>query len=150
PTRRSSDLLTPRPRSCIYYPPQRRRKECFNMATVTKLESRNELVKKEKNRLKRIFSNIDSNQMQVVSGLITQAARLRVLLDELWEDITSGRHYESFSQSEKVEPSERERPVAKFYNSRDQSYKEVIKQLVELLANEEQQEATDDMEDDLI
>lgn len=120
------------------------------MAALTKLEARNELVKKEKNRLKRIFSNIESNQMQVVSGLITQAARLRVLLDEMWEDITNGGDYELFSQSEKVEPYERERPVAKLYNSRDQSYQKVIKQLVELLPKEEQQEATDYVEDDLI
>src|SRR5699024_8364029 len=89
-------------------PTPRRRKECFNMATLTKLESRNELVKKEKNRLKRIFSNIDSNQMQVVSGLITQAARLRVLLDEMWEDITKCREYHLLWQSEKVSPYERE------------------------------------------
>src|SRR5699024_2581721 len=140
--------LTSRPHSHIYYPPQRRRKECFNMATLTKLEARNELVKKEKNRLKRIFSNIESNQMQVVSGLITQAARLRVLLEETWEDITNGGDYELYSKSEKVEPYERERPVAKLYNSRDQSYQKVIKQLVELLPKEEQQEDTDYVEDD--
>src|SRR5699024_8881313 len=142
--------LTPRPRSCIYYPPQRRRKECFNMATLTKLEARNELVKKEKNRLKRIFSNIESNQMQVVSGLITQAARLGFVLDEMWKDITNGGEYELYSQYEKVEPYKRERHVAKLYNSRDQSYQKVIKQLVELLPIEEQQEATDYVEDDLI
>src|SRR5699024_9105508 len=142
--------LTPRSRSRIYYPPQRSRKECFNMATLSKLDASNEWDKKGKNRLKRIFSNIESNQMQVDSGLITQAARLRVLLDEMWEDITNGGDYELFSQSEKVEPYERERPVAKLYNSRDQSYQKVIKQLVELLPKEEQQEATDYMEDDLI
>src|SRR5699024_9144347 len=142
--------LTSHPHSHIYYPPQRRRKEGFNMATLTKLEARNELVKKEKNRLKRIFSNTESNQMQVVSALITQAARLRVLLDEMWEGITNGGDYDLFSQSEKVEPYERERPVAKLYNSRDQSYQKVIKQLVELLPKEEQQEATDYVEEDLI
>src|SRR5699024_2448338 len=142
--------LTPRPHSCIYYPPQRSRKECFKMTTLTKLEARNDLVKKEKNRLKRIFSNIERNQMQVVSGLITQAATLRVLRGEVSEDITNGGDYELFSQTEKVEPYERERPVAKLYNSRDQSYQKVIKQLVELLPKEEQQEATDYVEDDLI
>src|SRR5699024_1444202 len=142
--------LTSHPHSHIYHPLGYVRKKCFNMATLTKLEARNELVKKEKNRLKRIFSNIESNQMQVVSGLITQAARLRVLLDEMWEDITNGGDYELLSQSKKVEPYERERTVTKLYNSRDQSYQKVIKQLVELLTKEEQQEATDYVEDDLI
>src|SRR5699024_5227587 len=142
--------LTSHPHSHIYYPPQRWRKECFNMATLTKLEARNELVKKEKNRLKRIFSNIESNQMQVVSGLITQAARLRVLLDELCEDITNGGDYDSYSQSDIVQPYDRDRPVAKLYNSHDQSYQKVINQLLELLPKEEHQEATHYVEDDLI
>src|SRR5699024_12370231 len=108
------------------------------------------MLKRAKYPLNRIVSNIARYQMLVVSGLITQAARLRVLLDEMWEDITNGGDYDLFSQSEKVEPYERERPVAKLYNSRDQSYQKVIKQLVELLPKEEQQEATDYVEDDLI
>lgn len=120
------------------------------MVVQTKLESRNELVKKEKNRLKRIFTNISDSQMQVVIGQITQAARLKVLLDEMWEDITLGGDYELFSQSEKLDPYERERPVAKLYNARDQQYQRTIKQLVDLLPKEEQQEVTDYLEEDLL
>jgi len=74
--------------------------------------------------------------LKVVDGLITQAARLRVLLDELWIDISENGDYELFTQSEKVEPYERERPAAKLYNTRDQTYQRVIKQLTDLLPEE--------------
>src|SRR5699024_1796532 len=122
-------------------PTPRMRKECFNMATLTKLESRNELVKKEKNRLKRIFSNIDSNQMQVVSGLITQAARLRVLLDEMWEDITNGGDYEVVAKSEKIKAYDRDRAIAKSYNTGDEGKQKVDTVVVDLRPKVDRPEA---------
>lgn len=100
---------------------------------MSTLEKRDKLVKKEKNRLMRLFKNIPENKEKAVQGLIIQAARLRVLLDEMWEDISENGDYEMFSQSEKQEPYERERPVAKLYNSRDVSYQRVIKQLTDLI-----------------
>lgn len=100
---------------------------------MSKLEERDKLVKKEKNRLMRLFKNIPENKKKAVQGLIIQAARLRILLDEMWEDISENGDYEMFSQSEKQEPYERERPVAKLYNSRDVSYQRVIKQLTDLI-----------------
>ena len=44
--------------------------------------------------------------MKVVEGLIIQAARLRVLLNEMWMDISENGDYEMFSQSDKTEPYE--------------------------------------------
>lgn len=86
---------------------------------MSPLEEREILVKKEKNRLSRLFKDIPENKKKAVQGLIIQAARLRVLLDEMWMDISENGDYELFSQSEKQAPYERERPVAKLYNSRD-------------------------------
>ena len=103
---------------------------------MNKLKVRDALVKKEKNRLKRLFKDVPQNKLKTVDGLIIQAARLRVLLDEMWIDITENGDVELFSQSEKQEPYERERPVAKLYNSRDQSYQRIIKQLTDLIPDE--------------
>lgn len=100
------------------------------------VENRNKLVKKEEERLRKIFKDIPPNKLKVVDGLITQAARLRILLDEMWIDISENGDYELFSQSEKLDPYERERPVAKLYNTRDQSYQRIIKQLTDLLPEE--------------
>jgi len=97
------------------------------------IDEREVLVNKEKNRLKRLFKEIPPSKLKVVEGLIIQAARLRVLLNEMWMDISENGDYEMFSQSDKTEPYERERPVARLYNTRDQSYQRVIKQLTDLL-----------------
>lgn len=108
-------------------------KEGENVTTDKKLENRDALVKKEKNRLNRLFKNIPEKKKKAVEGLVIQAARLRVLLDEMWIDISENGDYELFSQSENQIPYERERPIAKLYNARDASYQRVIKQLTDLI-----------------
>lgn len=97
------------------------------------LEERELLVKKEKNRLRNLYKNIPPNKFKTVEGLIIQAARLRILLNENWDDIAENGDYEQFTQSDKTEPYERERPVARLYNTRDKMYQSVIKQLTDLL-----------------
>lgn len=118
--------MTPPP-----YKMEKKRGELMN-----KLKVRDALVKKEKNRLNRLFKDVPKNKLKTAEGLIIQAARLRVLLDEMWIDITENGDVELFSQSEKQEPYERERPIAKLYNSRDQSYQRIIKQLTDLIPEE--------------
>ena len=44
-------------------------------------------VQVEINRLTEIYKELPLNQLVVVQGLIVQAARMRVRLDYLWEDI---------------------------------------------------------------
>ncbi len=105
------------------------------------LKKRNRLVKAEEKRLSKLFDDMTEDKKKVVSGLITQAARLKILLDEMWIDISEKGDYELFSQSENQSPYERERPVAKQYNSRDQSYQRIIKQLTDYLPEEKQQAA---------
>lgn len=91
--------------------------------------SKDERVKSEVARLKRIYKDVPKEHMKLVEGLVIQAARLRVLLDDMWDDIKENGDIEMFSQSDKTEPYERERPVARLYNSRDQSYQRIMKQL---------------------
>lgn len=118
--------MTPTP-----YKMEKKRGELMN-----KLKVRDALVKKEKNRLNRLFKDVPKNKLKTAEGLIIQAARLRVLLDEMWIDITENGDVEMFNQSEKLDPYERERPIAKLYNSRDQSYQRIIKQLTDLIPEE--------------
>ena len=114
------------------------------MRNMDNLDERDALVKKEANRLKRLFKEIPPNRKKLVEGLIIQAARLRVMLDDMWIDISEGGDYELFSQSEKLDPYERERPVAKLYNSRDGSYQKIISQLASYLPDESQEKAKKD------
>lgn len=89
-------------------------------------------VKAEIARLKRIYKDLPKNQYEVAMGLIVQAARLRARLDELWEDIQENGETELFSQSEKAEPYERERPAARLFTSTDKNYQSIMKQLADL------------------
>lgn len=86
----------------------------------------------EKRRLMKIYENLPPNQMKVVEGLIVEAARLRVRLDYLWRDLQDNGETELFTQSEKTEPYERERPQSRTYTATNKSYQAIIKQLNDL------------------
>ena len=90
-------------------------------------------VKKEINRLTKIYKDIPENKKKLCQGLIVQAARLRVSLDSLWADICKNGDAELFTQSEKTAPYERERPAARLFNARDKNYQTIIRQLNDLL-----------------
>ncbi|MDN5440229.1 MAG: hypothetical protein L0F96_03315 [Lactococcus lactis] len=105
------------------------------------LKKRNRLVGAEIRRLNSIFKDIAADKMKIVSGLIRQTARLKILLDEMWIDISEKGDYELFSQSDSQTPYERERPIAKQYNSRDQAYQRAIKQLTDYLPEEKREQA---------
>lgn len=83
-------------------------------------------------RLSKIYKKLQPNQYAVAQGLIVQAARLRVRLNKLWEDIEKNGETEMFSQSEKTEPYERERPAARLFTATDKNYQAIIKQLNDL------------------
>lgn len=85
--------------------------------------------KSEIKRLTEIYKSLPPNEFAVAQGLIVQAARLRVRLDQLWQEIQEKGETELFSQSEKTEPYERERPAARLFTSTDKNYQSIIKQL---------------------
>lgn len=86
-------------------------------------------VRREINRLKKIYKSLPANQFAVAQGLIVQAARLRISLDDLWADIEKYGRTEMFSQSADAEPYQRERPAAKQFVAVDKNYLAIIKQL---------------------
>ena len=72
------------------------------------------------------------NKKATVEGLIVQAARLRVRLNNLWDELQSQGEWELFSQSEKTDPYERERPASRIFTATDKAYQSIIRQLAEL------------------
>jgi hypothetical protein len=91
-------------------------------------------------RLKDVYKNLPPNQMKVVEGLIVEAARLRVRLDYLWRDLQENGETEPFTQSEKTEPYERERPQSRTYTATNKSYQAIIKQLSDLCPPSEEED----------
>ena len=88
--------------------------------------------KSEIRRLRKVYAGMEPNQLKVVEGLIVEAARLRVRLDYLWKDLQENGETEQFSQSEKTEPYDRERPQSRTYTATNKSYQAIIKQLSDL------------------
>lgn len=80
------------------------------------------------NYLKALYEGIPENKQKLVEGLIREAARLKVSLDDLWEDISLHGNVEIDDQGR-----EKERPTSSIFTSRDKSYRACIKHLDSLL-----------------
>lgn len=79
-------------------------------------------------RLSKLYEGIPQNKRDLVDGLIIEASRLRVSLDELWLDIQKNGNTEIDERGR-----EKERPSSAIFTARDKSYRMVIKHLDELL-----------------
>ena len=106
------------------------------MAINTDL-TKDERILKEVRRLNRIYKNIDKDNKAIIDGLIQRAAYMRVTLEDWEKDIMENGYYEMFTQSEKTEPYERERPVARLYNTMNTNYQKIIKQLSDLVPKQD-------------
>ena len=92
---------------------------------------------KEYERLSVLYQNIPSNKRALVDGLLWQAARLRVSLDDLYADLQKNGNTEMFKQANDGVEFPRERPESKIFATRDKSYLSIIKKLDELLPAQE-------------
>jgi len=90
-------------------------------------------ISKEEKRLRESYGCIPDDLMRVADGLIRRAAYMRVTLEDYEKDLDENGYVEQFSQSEKLEPYERERPVARLYNTMNKNYQCIIKQLSDML-----------------
>ena len=98
------------------------------MATKKEL-TKDERVKKEFNRLKRLYKDLPKDVLYLVEGLLYEAADLRVRLEDIRQDLDDNGYDEMFSQSPDQEPYERERPQARRYIAMNKNYQSIMKQL---------------------
>lgn len=96
--------------------------------------NRNKREQAEFDKLYELYKGIPANKLKLVEGLIDQAARLKISLDDLWEDILENGNTETFEQGS--DSFERERPNSKIFTQRDKSYQSIIKQLDAMLPPE--------------
>lgn len=94
-------------------------------------------------RLTEIYKGLPPKQFALAQGLIIQAARLRVRLDKLWAEIEEKGETEWFTQSDKTDPYERERPASRTFTATDKSYQSIIKQLNDMIPPEDADEEDD-------
>lgn len=106
-------------------------------------KEREKKTRKEKKRLTEQFQAIDEKKKKLVEGLIERAAFMRVLLEELEEDLNKNGYWEWFSQGDQA-PYQRKRPAADLYNQTNKNYQSIIKQLSDLLPKDVPQPMTED------
>lgn len=90
-------------------------------------------ISEENKRLRAIYADLPENIMKLYDGLIYRAAYMRVTLEEYEQDMNERGYVEQFSQSDKLDPYERGRPVVGFYNTMNKNYQSIMKQLAEKL-----------------
>lgn len=96
-------------------------------------------IKKEQNRLKKLFADVPENKKRTVEGLIIRAAFMRISLEDFEEDLNENGFTESFRQGVNQAPYERKRPAAELYNTMNTSYQKIIKQLTDLLPDDKKE-----------
>jgi len=99
--------------------------------------TKDERISREYAKLSKIFENMAKDTRSLNDGLVKRASYMLVTLEDYEKDINENGSVESFSQSDKVEPYERERPVARLYNTMNKNYQSIMKQLSDLLPKQE-------------
>lgn len=92
-----------------------------------------ERILKEDKRLRKIYKDLPKDIMKLYDGLIRRAAFMRITLEDYEYDLNDNGSIETFTQSEKTDPYDRERPVARLYNTMNKNYQSIMKQLADKL-----------------
>lgn len=106
------------------------------------------LVKREINRLTKLFKDVDRNRRLTAKGLIEEAAFMKYTLQELKQQVNDNGPIDEMPQGEYS--ILREHPALKSYNTMVQRYTNVIDKLTNLHPKEEIKKEVDDGFEDFI
>ena len=90
-------------------------------------------IKDEDKRLRELYKDLPKDTLALYEGLVKRAAYMRVQLEDYEMDMIENGYVEAFSQSDKLDPYERGRPVVGFYNTMNKNYQSIMKQLKDAL-----------------
>ncbi|WEK53330.1 MAG: hypothetical protein P0Y55_12120 [Candidatus Cohnella colombiensis] len=108
-------------------------KRLEDVAKDKRQKAKKRRISVEEKRLRKIYENIAEDQKGIADGLIRRAAYMRVTLEDYEIDLDEKGYVEQFTQSEKTAAYERERPVARLYNTMNRNYQQIVKQLSDML-----------------
>ncbi|AFA49835.1 hypothetical protein Awo_c31070 [Acetobacterium woodii DSM 1030] len=102
-------------------------------------------IRAEKNRILKIYKNMqmDKDIIKVLEGLISDAAFMRVSIEELKQKLIKEGLMEKFKNGSQV--FDRERPEAKAFRDYGKQYDNIMKQLIDLMPAKEQKEEQDQL-----
>lgn len=105
-----------------------------------KEKTKEQKIKTEKNRLKRIFKNLDENKKSLVTPLIEKAAFMSVELDEL-QEVIENEGWTSEYKNGANQYGTKKSPEAETYIALSKNYAAIIKQLTELVPTAERKKS---------
>lgn len=92
------------------------------------LMEKNKRIKKETNRLKKLFTNLEKNKKKIAEKLIENAAFMSITLEDLKKDIVKYGVKETYVNG-KDQYGFKESIESKTYNTMIKNYMNIIKQL---------------------
>lgn len=101
-------------------------------------------IKKEVSKLRKVLADVPPERKKASEGLLNRAAYMLVTLEQYERDLIENGHVEMFTQSDKTDPYERERPVARLYNSLIKNYQSCMKQLFDLIPDKPADQGSED------
>lgn len=98
---------------------------------ITSGASREERIKREYNRLKRLLKGLPKEKLAAADGIIHRVSFMAITLEDLEEDININGTIEEFTQGDNT--YDRQRPAATIYNATIKNYSMACKQLTDLI-----------------
>ena len=108
------------------------------------LAKKNTAIKKEEQKIAKLFVKIDKNKRTVVEKLVENVAFMSITLDELKEDIKRYGVKETYMNGSN-QFGFKESIESKTYNTMLKNYMNAIKQLIDLLPDEEKKNVGEDL-----
>ena len=109
------------------------------------LIEKNQKIRKETNKLKKLFKELQNNKKKMAEKLIENASFMSITLDELKEDIKLYGVKETYVNG-KDQFGFKESIESKTYNTMVKNYMNIIKQLNDMLPAEKQVDIDDEFE----
>ena len=109
------------------------------------LIEKNKKIKKEANRLKKLFKEIEDNKKKLAKSLIENAAFMSITLEDLKKDIVRFGVKEPYVNG-KNQYGFKESIESKTYNTMIKNYMNIIKQLNDLLPQEKKIDEKDEFD----
>ena len=110
-----------------------------------KVDNIEKRIKTKQNKLKRIFKDIEENKKNLVTDMIYQAAFMSVKLEDLSRFIIENGIKEGYRNGEN-QYGYKEAVESKTYNTLIKNYTNIIKQLCDMLPDENKEEVEDELD----
>lgn len=99
---------------------------------ITAGHSREDRIKREFNRLKRLLKDVPKEKFSAAEGIVRRVSFMAITLEDLEDDINADGTVEKFRQGDGP-AYDRQRPAVQMYNTTVKNYTTACKQLTDLI-----------------